>query len=64
VIGAIKIKEKLGAGGVVVTILPDSNKKYLSTDLVKEEPVREGYYTPQVCFTGYNSISRLATESL
>lgn len=64
VIGAIKIKEKLGAGGVVVTILPDSNKKYLSTDLVKEEPVKEGYYTPQVCFTGYNSISRLAIESL
>jgi len=63
VIGAIKIKEKLGAGGVVVTILPDSNKKYLSTDLVKDEPVQEGYYTPQVCFTGYNSISRLATES-
>jgi cysteine synthase A len=62
VIGAIKIKEKLGVNGVVVTILPDSNKKYLSTDLVKEEPVREGYYTPQVTFTNYNSISRLAME--
>lgn len=62
VIGAIKIKEKLGADGIVVTILPDSNKKYLSTDLVKEEPVQDGYYTPQVTFTNYNSISRLAME--
>ncbi len=39
-IGAMRIKEQLGADAVVVTILPDSNKKYLSTDLVKEEPVR------------------------
>jgi cysteine synthase len=64
VIGAMKIKEKLGPDAVVVTILPDSNKKYLSTDLVKDEPVKAGYYTPQVCFTGYNSISRLQTDSL
>ncbi|WP_207515142.1 PLP-dependent cysteine synthase family protein [Longitalea luteola] len=64
VIGAIKLKEKLGKAAVVVTILPDSNKKYLSTDLVKEEPVKEGYYTPQISFTGYNTISRLSTMSL
>ncbi|WP_205513282.1 PLP-dependent cysteine synthase family protein [Longitalea arenae] len=59
VIGAIKVKEKLGKEAVVVTILPDSNKKYLSTDLVKEEPVKEAYMTPQISFTGYNTISRL-----
>jgi cysteine synthase A len=64
VIGAIKVKEKLGEAAVVVTILPDSNKKYLSTDLVKEEPVKEGYYTTQISFTGYNTISRLPAESL
>jgi cysteine synthase A len=64
VIGAIQLKEKLGADAVVATILPDSNKKYLSTDLVKEEPVKEGYYTPQVQFTGYHPISRLADNYL
>lgn len=64
VIGAIKVKEKLGEGAIVVTILPDSNKKYLSTDLVKEERVKEGYYTSQISFTGYNTISRLSAGSL
>ncbi|MDF2193221.1 cysteine synthase family protein [Paraflavitalea sp. CAU 1676] len=64
VIGAMRIKEQLGADAVVVTILPDSNKKYLSTDLVKEEPVKENYLTPSVQFTGYNTISRLQTDLL
>ncbi|MBB6107613.1 cysteine synthase A [Mucilaginibacter lappiensis] len=59
VIGAIKLKEALGEGATVVTLLSDSNKKYLSTDLVKEEPVKEGYISTGTSFTGYRPISRL-----
>jgi len=59
VIGAIKLKEQLGENAVVVTLLCDSNKKYLSTDLVKEEPVKEGYISTNTNFTGYQPISRL-----
>ncbi len=59
VIGAIRVAIRLGFGRTVVTILPDSNKKYLSTDLVKEEPVREGYYSSYTEFTGYQPIARL-----
>lgn len=59
VIGAMKVKALLGPDAVVVTLLPDSNKKYLSTALVSEEPVREEYLTPSVHFTGYSSIGRL-----
>jgi cysteine synthase A len=59
VIGAIKLAEKLEAGAVVVTLLCDSNKKYLSTDLVKDEPVKEGYLSTDVNFTDYKPISRL-----
>jgi len=59
VIGAIKIAEKLGPQATVVTLLCDSNKKYLSTDLVKEEPVMLGYYSAQTDFTGYQAIGRL-----
>lgn len=33
VAGALKLKEKVGKDGVVVTVLPDSGMKYLSTDL-------------------------------
>ncbi|WEK33823.1 MAG: cysteine synthase family protein [Candidatus Pseudobacter hemicellulosilyticus] len=64
VIGAMHLKEQLGPDAVVVTILPDSNKKYLSTDLVKEEPVKEGYITPKIRFTGYDPIDRLPCELL
>lgn len=59
VIGAIKLKEELGEEAVVVTLLSDSNKKYLSTDLMKEEPVKEGYYSVETEFKSYDPIARL-----
>ena len=59
VIGAIRLAEELGPDAVVVTLLCDSNKKYLSTDLVRPEPVRAGYLAPEVAFTGYHPIQRL-----
>ncbi|MCD0489763.1 cysteine synthase family protein [Pedobacter sp. MC2016-14] len=59
VIGAIKLKEKMGDAAVVVTLLCDSNKKYLSTDLVKEEPVKPSFVSTEVRFLGYHPISRL-----
>jgi len=59
VIGAIKLKEQMGEEAIVVTLLSDSNKKYLSTDLVKEEPVRDGYMSVNVKFDTYHPICRL-----
>jgi cysteine synthase A len=64
VIGAIKLKEEMGPDAVVVTVLSDDNKKYLSTDLVKEEPIRDGYISTDLSFTGYHPISRLVNEHL
>ncbi|SHL96601.1 PLP-dependent cysteine synthase family protein [Mucilaginibacter sp. OK098] len=58
VLGAIKLQETLGRDAVVVTLLCDSNKKYLSTDLFKEEPAAPGYLSPAVTFTGYQPIAR------
>ena len=62
VIGAIKLKEQMGPDATVVTLLCDSNKKYLSTDLVKEEPVKDGYISTQTNFTGYDPICRLQSS--
>ncbi|MBV4356450.1 PLP-dependent cysteine synthase family protein [Pinibacter aurantiacus] len=59
IIGAIKLQEEMGDDARVVTILSDSNKKYLSTDLMKDEPVRDGYYSPQVEFVDFKPINRL-----
>ena len=60
VIGAIKLKEELGDAANVVTIFSDSNKKYLSTDLVKEEPSFDHYTSSQTIFDNFQPISRLS----
>lgn len=60
VIGAIRLKEQMGEDAVVVTLLCDSNKKYLSTDLVKPQPVQEGYVSSDLSFTGFRTIPRLS----
>ncbi|MEP7116657.1 MAG: cysteine synthase family protein [Acidobacteriota bacterium] len=60
-IGALKVQNELGPDAVVVTIFCDSNKKYLSTDLLKEEPVRDGYLSPDVEITGFRALGRVCS---
>ncbi len=50
IIAAIKLAERYGSDAAVVTVLPDSNKKYLSTDLCHDEPERDDYLAPRVRF--------------
>lgn len=58
-LGAILAQEKLGKDAVVVTIFSDSNKKYLTTDLMKEEPVKEGFIAPDIQLDCFTSIKRV-----
>jgi cysteine synthase A len=58
-IGAVKLQSRMAANSVVVTVFSDSNKKYLSTDLMKDEPVKRNYLSPHVEFVGYEGIHRL-----
>ena len=48
ILGAMQLVEELGDDATVATILPDSNKKYLSTALCHAEPPRDDYLTPRV----------------
>lgn len=48
VVGAMRLVEELGPEAIVVTVLPDCNKKYLSTALCHAEPPQEHYLTPRV----------------
>jgi cysteine synthase len=59
VIGALKAQQPLGPNSIVVTVLADSNKKYLSTDLLRTEPIKPGYLTPQVEMLGFDSVNRV-----
>jgi len=57
-LGAVKAQQQLGSDKAVVTVFPDSNKKYLSTDLFKVEPVKEGYLSPDIRLTGYTVLQK------
>ncbi len=57
-IAALKVLDQLDDDAVVVTVFADDNKKYLSTDLMREEPVRDGYLTPEVELLEFRSFNR------
>lgn len=56
VIGAMQLVEELGGEATVVTVLPDSNKKYLSTALCHAEPPREDYLSPRVTLERFGAV--------
>jgi cysteine synthase A len=58
-LGALMAQDELGADAVVATVFPDDNKKYLSTDLLREEPLRQSYLAPQVELLGYRALKRV-----
>ena len=57
-LGALKVQEQLGPDAVVVTVLPDDNKKYLSTDLQRQEPPRHDFLAPQVRLVDFDTLKR------
>jgi len=58
-LGALRIQNEMGSDAVVVTVLPDDNKKYLSTDLLRDEPVRDGFLSPDVELLGFRGFKRV-----
>lgn len=58
-LAAIQAQDEIGEDAVVATVFADSNKKYLSTDLLREEPVKPGHVTPHVTLLGFRAINRV-----
>jgi cysteine synthase A len=58
-LGALKLLEELGGEATVVTVFPDDNKKYLSTDLLRDEPLKEGFLAPHVRLIGFDVFKRV-----
>jgi cysteine synthase A len=58
-LGALLVQSNLGEDAVVVTVFPDDNKKYLSTDLLREEPVKDGFLTPDIELLGMRAFKRV-----
>ena len=57
-IAALMAQNELGEDANVVTVFADSNKKYLSTDLLREEPVRDGYLSPKVSLSNFEAVRK------
>lgn len=57
-LGAIRVQQEMGPKAVVVTVFPDSNKKYLSTDLVSEVRAGLHFLSPKVQLRGFVPVHR------
>ncbi len=57
-LGALIAMERLGKDAIVATVFCDDNKKYLSTDLVRDEPAKPEYLSPHIELFGYQTIGR------
>jgi cysteine synthase A len=58
-IGALMVQNEMGDDAVVTTVFPDDNKKYLSTDLLCEEPAKDNYLSPEIELLGYEAFKRV-----
>jgi cysteine synthase len=58
-LGALMVQNEMGDCAVVTTVFPDDNKKYLTTDLLREERAGSDYLTPDIELIGYEAIKRV-----
>jgi len=58
-LAAVKVQDDLGDDAIVATVFADDNKKYLSTDLLRDEPVKSHYRSPEVTLTGFRTVRRV-----
>ena len=58
-LAALRVQDSMGGDAVVATVFPDSNKKYLSTDLLGEEPEKPDHLTPHVRLEGFRAMGRV-----
>ena len=58
-LAAVKVQDALDDDAVVATVFADDNKKYLSTDLLRDEPVRSHYISPDITLTAFRAVARV-----
>ncbi|MEK7240533.1 MAG: cysteine synthase family protein [Gemmatimonadota bacterium] len=58
-LAALQAQDALGDDATVVTVFSDSNKKYLSTDLMHEEPVKDGFLSSDVKLLKFRALNRM-----
>lgn len=61
-IGALKLQNEKGKDKIIVTIFSDDNKKYLSTDLTKCEPVKDDFLSTDVELIDFTVFKRVCVK--
>jgi len=54
-LGAVYAQNNYGSNLNVVTLFSDDNKKYLTTDIIKKQPIKDGYLSTDIELTGVDS---------
>jgi len=57
-LGSLLKLDELGMDKNIVTVFSDDNKKYLTTDLMKTEPVKKGFLSSQVKLLSFRALKR------
>jgi cysteine synthase A len=60
-LAGVLARERLGGDPVVVTVFADDNKKYLSTDLMQDEPVGRESLSPEIELLGLTTVRRVCS---
>ncbi len=58
-LGAAAVLEQTRGEGTIATVFPDDNKKYLSTDLLREQTPARDALAPRVRLLGYRAFQRV-----
>jgi cysteine synthase A len=58
-LAAAKVQDLLSDNAVVATVFADDNKKYLSTDLLRDEAVKSHYLSPAITLTSFRTTRRV-----
>lgn len=55
-LGAVQVQNQIGAKACVVTVFADSNMKYMSTDLMEQEVMKDDYLSANIELENYSTI--------
>jgi cysteine synthase len=58
-LGAVEAQNLIGKDKVVVTVFADDNKKYLSTDLLRKEPVKDNFLSQHIELQNFRAFKRV-----
>lgn len=58
-LAALQVLEGMDGEAIVATVFPDDNKKYLSTDLLRDEPPRPDHRSAEVTLLAFRAMGRV-----